>query len=75
VSSISTTESDNSNCINDYNLSDIKKVVDNWTKDNFNSSDLIEVDGYSSRLLNYDEINNNFGPVTVEYGFKFIKKI
>ena len=73
-SSISISDSDNSKCVNEYNSSDIKKVVDNWAKDNFNSSDLIEVDGYSSRLLNYDEINNKLGPVTVEYGFKYIKK-
>jgi len=72
-SNIEFSNSISTNCVNDYNSSDIKKVVDNWAKDNFNATDLVEVDGYSSRLLNYDEINNNLGPVTNKWGQYFIE--
>jgi len=72
-SSISTTESDSSMCISDYNSSDIKKVVDNWTKDNFDSNDLIEVDGYSSRILNYNDLRKNLGPISYWAGNYYLE--
>lgn len=51
-----------SDCKSDYADSDIKYVVDNWLKDNFDSNDLI-IDGigYSGRLLTIEELRNNLG--------------
>ena len=46
-------------CTNDYNASDIKYVVDNWSSDIFNSNELKEVDNYKARLLTVEELNDN----------------
>lgn len=56
VSSFSERDTVISGCKNDYESSDVKKVVDNWVKDKFNDSDLVEVDGYKSRLWKTEEI-------------------
>ena len=46
-------------CNNDYDISNVKKVVDLWTKENFNSEDIVPFeDGYSSRLLKASELVN-----------------
>ena len=46
----------NTNCLSDYNTSDMKYIIDNWTKDKFDSNDLaIDDTGYSSRLLQKKE--------------------
>lgn len=42
-------------CITDYNQSFVKTVIDNWANDKLNSSDLIKINNYSSRLINYDD--------------------
>ena len=44
-------------CKNDYELSNVKKVVDLWTEENFNNEDIIPFeDGYKSRLLKGNEL-------------------
>ena len=46
-------------CTDDYNLSNVKKVVDLWTEEYFNSDDIIPfADGYRSRLLKANELVN-----------------
>ena len=67
-SSISISDSDNSKCVNKYNSSDIKKVVDNWAKDKISISDLIEIEGYKTRILNRRDIYISLGPVSYDYG-------
>ncbi len=46
------------NCITNYDESDIKHIVDDWANNVFNSQ-LKEVDGYKARLLTYDEATGN----------------
>ena len=57
-------EKDISGCSTNYDISDIKRVVDNWGNDFF-SSELLSLDdlGYSLRLLTIDDFINNFGYV------------
>ena len=43
----------------DYHHSFIKRIVDRWTSDNFDDDELVEVDGYRSRLL-YSSESANF---------------
>lgn len=49
-------------CTTDYDASEIKYVVDNWSMEKLNQSDL-QTDslGYTARLLTYDELINNLG--------------
>ena len=49
-------------CTTDYDASEIKYVVDNWSMAKLNQSDL-KTDrlGYTARLLTYDELINNLG--------------
>lgn len=58
----------NLGCINKYESSDIKKVVDNWTNDKISISDLIEIEGYKTRILNRRDIYISLGPVSYDYG-------
>ena len=44
-----------------YDDSDIKKVVDAWKEAKLTQDDLKEVDGYTTRLLMYDELFDNLG--------------
>ena len=46
-------------CTNDYDKSDVKKVVDNWS--NSFSDDLVEVRGYKARLLTTKELMDQLG--------------
>ena len=49
-------------CTTDYNQSDIKYVVDAWTDDKINVSDLTEDSiGYKTRLLTFEDLTNNLG--------------
>ena len=49
-------------CTTDYSKSDIKYVVDNWSKNKLNQKDLKEDSlGYKTRLLTYEELMNNLG--------------
>lgn len=48
---------------NKYNNSNIKKIVDNWVKNELNENDLIEVSGYKARLLKLEDFINNFSYV------------
>lgn len=45
-------------CLNSYDTSDIKYVIDNWSKE-FNSDLVIDDTGYSSRIMNIDDLINN----------------
>ena len=47
---------DDSGCTTSYATSEIKYAVDAWTAAEFTNSELKTVDGYSARLINYDEI-------------------
>lgn len=48
-------------CTNNYNDSFIKSIIDNWSNENTKSSDLVEIDGYKSRILTKDELMDNLG--------------
>ena len=52
----SDSDKNNSGCINNYNNSFIKNVVDNWSS-SFND-DLIEISRYKARLLTTQELTN-----------------
>ena len=51
-------------CTTDYNLSDIKYVVDKWYQDKFTNNQLKEVEGYSARLITLNELENKLGCVS-----------
>lgn len=54
----SCTASDNSSeCNNNYDNSFIKIIVDKWVSSELNEDDLVSFDGYKSRLLRYNEMN------------------
>ena len=59
-----------STCTNDYNNSNVKKVVDSWFEDNFDINDVVSFDDdYNVRLLNNAELKiiddkNNCGIIT-----------
>ena len=49
-------------CTTEYELSDVKYIVDAWTNDKLNSSDLTEDSlGYKTRLITFDDLINNLG--------------
>ena len=58
VSSFNVSNIISEGCENDFDKSDVKKVLSNWSNDIFTSNDLIEVDGYKYRLLNLSDLNN-----------------
>ena len=41
---------------NNYTLSNVKVVVDNWANDKLDVNDLVDINGYTWRLLNYGEL-------------------
>lgn len=47
---------DDSGCISDYDNSDVKNVVYNWSKNKFQNDELKEVDQYEARLLNNEDL-------------------
>ena len=54
-------------CTTDYAQSEVKYVVDAWTVDKFQSSDLKEDKiGYSARLLTFDELVENLGYANID---------
>ena len=49
-------------CTTDYDLSEVKYVVDAWALDKFKSSDLkADSTGYGARLITFDELIDNLG--------------
>ena len=42
-------------CTNNYDSSAVKKIIDNWEQDNFDD-ELVNVDGYTSRILKNDDV-------------------
>ena len=49
-------------CITNYDLSDVKYVVDAWTNDKLIASDLKEDSlGYKTRLISVEDLTNNLG--------------
>ena len=69
-------------CLNDYSISNVKKVVDLWVQENINADDIVELaDGNQARLLSIDEISvfdttldisNNFSSFNIYYILEFI---
>ena len=54
--------SNRSHCFSNYETSNVKRIVDAWTENNFNSDALIkDNDGYVSRLITIEELRNNLG--------------
>lgn len=51
---------DGTPCI-DYENSNIKNIIENWTKFNFNENDLVEVGGYKSRIISEVDVLDNLG--------------
>lgn len=56
VSAFDETDTIVSGCDNNYEISDVKKVLDNWSKDKIRDEDLIEVQGYKYRILTKDDL-------------------
>lgn len=48
-------------CVNEFDKSNVKKLLDSWENNNDISKDLIEVDGYKTRLLKVDELLEKIG--------------
>ena len=58
----------NTGCTTDYDVSEVKYVVDAWANDKINELDLIEDNlGYKTRLLTFEELVNNFDYYESEY--------
>ena len=57
-----------SGCTNDYNQSNVKKIVDNWASDNIKSSDLISVEGYKTRIITANDLIDTLGYTLFSYG-------
>ena len=57
-----------SGCTNDYNQSNVKKIVDNWASDNIKSSDLVSVKGYKTRIITAYDLIDNLGYTLFSYG-------
>lgn len=58
----------NSGCTNEYDKSNLKTVVDNWTTDNFNDDDLVKFEGYKTRLITNNDLIMYLGYNTVYTG-------
>ena len=55
-------ELNSTDCTSNYEISDVKYVVDAWESNVFNANDLaIDSTGYSARLLTVDELHNDLG--------------
>lgn len=54
-------EKNQSGCTTDYDKSDIKIIVSNWMKKELDENDLLEVNGYKSRIINTDELIDSLG--------------
>ena len=64
------TTSVSTGCTTDYAQSEIKYVVDEWSKDKFIIGDLKkDITGYSVRLITYDELVENLGYGQAEDGY------
>ena len=51
-----TIEENYSGCKNDYELSNVKKVIDAWVNENFELNDIVNDElGYKARLLNFND--------------------
>lgn len=42
-------------CTNEYNVSNAKKIVDEWANKKFKVNELVEVDGYKARLVTIED--------------------
>ena len=59
---------DYSGCPTSYDGSNIKVIVDNWSKIKLEPDDLVNVNGYKARLLNSKEALKNLGYAESSYG-------
>lgn len=48
-------------CKSDYDSSLVKKIIDNWVDNELDSSDLVDVDGHKSRLINLNDLIYHLG--------------
>ena len=48
-------------CTTDYNSSEARYIVDAWSNDKFRKNELTKVDGYTARLIKYDELTSTLG--------------
>lgn len=46
-------------CLNDYESSFVKDIIDKWSNDEIDYNDLVYVNGYKSRLLTLDDLKEN----------------
>lgn len=58
----------NNGCTNEYDNSNIRNVVDNWTIDNFNEEDLVQFEGYKTRLITSEDLILHLGYNSVYTG-------
>ena len=60
LSSSTCNSNDQSGCSTNYNTSDVAYVVNNWVEATINSSDLVEIGGYSARIWGTADEQTNF---------------
>lgn len=53
--------SNTSGCKTNYSDSTVKKIIDNWSENEFNDGDLVSIDNYKARLLSEEDLFNNLG--------------
>lgn len=56
-------------CNGNYQHSYVKIVIDNWAKDNFNLDNLININGYKVRLINYTEALSISKYLNINYAY------
>ena len=49
------------NCLNSYDDSEIKYVIDRWASEKLNQADLKVINTYAARLISHEELINNLG--------------
>lgn len=59
---------DYSGCPTSYDGSNVKVIVDNWSKNKLDPDDIVNVNGYRARLLNSKEAIKNMGYAESAYG-------
>lgn len=53
-------ESNSSDCTNKYDKSIVKEILNNWIKENANEADLVEVNGYNTRIVSINDLRELF---------------
>lgn len=60
-------------CYYDYEHSDVKYVVDNWSSNVIEDKNLVSIDNYKARLVTFDEYSNleNLLPILFSSGYRY----